>query len=175
MSARPPLPPNRACGSPAHGSPVGSFLIGIGSPAAGLRFPSASPWLVWRPCGTTQTLTPAAVTGDDRSPRLSHTHFPTFRLQPRDAPRHRFTRQYQRAGRVSDFAMNEQARRYIPPNQVRYPADRQFASSCSPPRLATTQLLSASGSWLAPARTSTVLCVRLHGRTHSGERRNPEN
>ena len=71
--------------------------------------------------------------------------------------------------------MNEQARRYIPPNQVRYPADRQFASSCSPPRLATTQLLSASGSWLAPARTSTVLCVRLHGRTHSGVRRNPEN
>ena len=71
--------------------------------------------------------------------------------------------------------MNEQARRYIPPNQVRYPADRQFASSCSPPRLATTQLLSASGSWLAPARTSTVLCVRLHGRTHSGVRRNPTN
>ena len=71
--------------------------------------------------------------------------------------------------------MNEQARRYIPPNQVRYPADRQFASSCSPPRLATTQLLSASGSWLAPARTSTVLCVRLHGRTRSGERRNPTN
>ncbi len=71
--------------------------------------------------------------------------------------------------------MNEQARRYIPPNQVRYPADRQFASSCSPPRLATTQLLSASGSWLAPARTSTVLCVRLHGRTHSGVRRNPAN
>ena len=28
---RRPRPPNRACGSPAHGSPVGSFLIGIGS------------------------------------------------------------------------------------------------------------------------------------------------
>ena len=27
MSARPPLPPNRACGSPAHGSPVESFRI----------------------------------------------------------------------------------------------------------------------------------------------------
>jgi len=26
---------NRACGSPAHGSPVGSFLIGIGSPTHG--------------------------------------------------------------------------------------------------------------------------------------------
>jgi len=30
----PPLPPNRACGSPAHGSPVGGFLIGSLSPAA---------------------------------------------------------------------------------------------------------------------------------------------
>ncbi len=28
---RPPRPPNRACGSPAHGSPVGVFLNGIGS------------------------------------------------------------------------------------------------------------------------------------------------
>jgi hypothetical protein len=27
----PPRPPNRACGSPAHGSPVGGFLIGIGT------------------------------------------------------------------------------------------------------------------------------------------------
>src|SRR5215831_1790046 len=31
--SRPPRPPNRAGGSPAHGSPVGSFLIGIGAPA----------------------------------------------------------------------------------------------------------------------------------------------
>ena len=28
---RRPRPPNRAYGSPAHGSPVGGFLIGIGS------------------------------------------------------------------------------------------------------------------------------------------------
>jgi hypothetical protein len=32
----PPRPPNRACGSPAHGSPVGGFLIGIGAPKGGL-------------------------------------------------------------------------------------------------------------------------------------------
>ena len=102
---------------------------------------------------------------DGRSPRFSRDTFPTFRLQPRDAPRHRFPRQFQRAGRVSDFALNEQARRYIPPNRVRFTTDRQFASSCSPPRLSTTQLPSASGSWLAPTRTYTVLCVRLHGRT----------
>src|SRR5215510_13993221 len=35
--SRPPRPPNRAGGSPAHGSPVGSFLIGIGVPAHKLQ------------------------------------------------------------------------------------------------------------------------------------------
>ena len=34
---KPPRPPNRTCGSPAYGSPVGGFFIGIGSPLAGLR------------------------------------------------------------------------------------------------------------------------------------------
>ena len=55
-----------------------------------------------------------------------------------------------------------------PPNRVRHPADCQFASGCSPPRLAATQLPSATGSWLAPTRTCTVRCVRLHERTRSG-------
>ncbi len=31
-----PLPPNRTCGFPAYGSPVESFLIGIGSLVIGL-------------------------------------------------------------------------------------------------------------------------------------------
>ena len=79
----------------------------------------------------------------------------------------------QRAGRVSDFALNEQARRLIPPNRIRHPTDCRFASSCSPPRLAATQLLSASGSWLPPTRTPTALISRLHGRTHSRESGNP--
>lgn len=35
--ACPPLPPNRTCGSPAYGSPVGGFNIVIGSPVHGLR------------------------------------------------------------------------------------------------------------------------------------------
>ena len=44
-------------------------------------------------------------------------------------------------------------------------ADCQFASGGTPPRFAATQLPSASGSWLAPARTYTVLVARFHGRT----------
>jgi len=63
--------------------------------------------------------------------------------------------------------MNEQARRSSPPNRVRYPTDRQFALGCSPPRLAATQLPSATELWLSPAWTFTMLLWRLHGRTHT--------
>ncbi|MDO9011692.1 MAG: hypothetical protein Q7U78_07795, partial [Gallionella sp.] len=70
---------------------------------------------------------------------------------------------------VSGFTLNEQARRHTPPKRVRFTTDRQFASSCSPPRLATTQLPSATEIWHTPTRTFTVLFARLHGRTHSAK------
>ena len=35
--AEAPSPPNRTCGSPASGSPVGCFLIGDTLPPSGLR------------------------------------------------------------------------------------------------------------------------------------------
>jgi hypothetical protein len=101
-----------------------------------------------------------------RSPHLPRHTFLSFRLQPRGLPGHRLPPR-QRDRRVSDFAMNEQARRSSPPNRVRRPTDRQFASGCSPPRLAATQLPSASELWLPPTRTFTVLMRRPHGRTHS--------
>ena len=78
-----------------------------------------------------------------RSPRLPRHTFLSFRLQPRGLPGHRLPPR-QRDPRVSDFAMNEQARRSSPPNRVRHPTDRQFASGCSPPRLTATQLPSAT-------------------------------
>src|SRR5215510_793493 len=80
----------------------------------------------------------------------------------------------QRDQRVSDFAMESQARRSSPPNRVRYPTDQQFASGCSPPRLAATQLPSATELWHTPTRTFTVLMWRPHGRTHSRAGGNPE-
>jgi hypothetical protein len=52
-----------------------------------------------------------------------------------------------------------------PPNRVRYPTDQPFASGCSPPRLAATQLPSATELWHTPTRTFTVLMRRPHGRT----------
>jgi len=74
----------------------------------------------------------------------------------------------QRDQRVSDFALHEQARRSSPPNRVRSPTDQQFALGCSPPRLRTTQLPSATELWLPPTRTFTVLMRRPRGRTHAG-------
>jgi hypothetical protein len=68
------------------------------------------------------------------SPHLLRSTFLSFRLQPRGLPGHRLPPR-QRDPRVSDFAMNEQARRSSPPNRVRYPTDQRFASGCSPPRL----------------------------------------
>src|SRR5881628_2093708 len=54
-----------------------------------------------------------------------------------------------------------------PPNRVRSPTDRQFASGCSPRRFEPTQLPLASELWHTPTRTFTVLMWRPHGRTHS--------
>ena len=56
----------------------------------------------------------------------------------------------------------------LPAESSSSPADRQFASGCSPPHLAVTQLPSATGPWLTPTRTLTVLFARLHGRTGRG-------
>ena len=100
-----------------------------------------------------------------RSPRLPRHTFLSFRLQPRELPGHRLTPR-QRDQRVSDFALESQARRSPPPNRVRHPTDQQFASGCSPPHLAATQLPSATELWHTPTRTFTVLMWRPHGRTH---------
>jgi hypothetical protein len=54
----------------------------------------------------------------------------------------------QRVGRDLErslgFATRSQARQHTLPKQVRHPTGYPFASSCSPPRLAATQLLSTS-------------------------------
>ena len=115
----------------------------------------------------------AVLWGSDscrRSPRqqaspLTAYHLLTVPPPTKNAPRHRFVRPVQRDGWVSGFAVRSQARRNIPPNRVRQPTDRPFASGCSPPRLAATQLPSATEFWHTPTRTSTVLVMRHHGRT----------
>jgi len=106
-----------------------------------------------------------SITMNDRSPHLLRLTFLSFHLQPRDAPAHRFSCHSSVTGdfQASPFSCRLAAN--IPPNRVRHPADRQFASGCSPPRLTTTQLPSATELWHTPTRTSTVLIWRHHGRT----------
>jgi hypothetical protein len=152
----------------AHGPPASTFL----PPFAMRGFANpALPWLLARnligscaTCATVKALTAAPVHFERSSPRLPRPTFPSLRLQPRRAPRYRFA-PLQRIGLLPGFAMGSQARRYTTPNRVRYPTHRQFASGCSPPRFAATQLPSASELWHTPARTCTVLIERHHGRT----------
>src|SRR5690606_7918806 len=75
---------------------------------------------------------------------------------------------------VPGFVLSPQTRHSTPPNQVRYPTDRQFVSGCSPPCLTATQLPSTTRSWLASTRTSTALMRCPLGRTDSGLRRSDE-
>ena len=123
--------------------------------------------------GTMKALTPAPVHRRGRSPRLPRRTVLPFRLQPRRAPRYRFVHHARLPDLSPGFALNEQARRYTPPNRVRHPADRQFTSGCSPPRLATTQLPSVTELWQTPTRTCTVLIQRPHRRTRSRVGGNP--
>ena len=72
-----------------------------------------------------------------------------------------------------DFTLNPQARRYARPNRVRYPTDCMFASGCSPPRLAATQLPSATRERASPGKgTFTPQIAPAPRRTDSGFRRN---
>ena len=69
-----------------------------------------------------------------------------------------------------DFTINEEARRYVRPNRVRFTTDCKFASGCSPPRLATTQLPSAIGSGHLPGE-DLHLSDRACSQAHSFPRR----
>jgi len=67
-----------------------------------------------------------------------------------------------------DFTLNPQARRYARPNRVPHRTDCMFASGCSPPHLAVTQLPSATGSGHLPGgdlHPSDRACSQAHGFT----------
>ena len=72
--------------------------------------------------------------------------FRTSNPQPRTGPERRFRSRLIALDGSYDpgFAIHEEARRAIPPKRVCHPTGCSFASSFSPPRLAATQLLSAS-------------------------------
>ena len=125
------------------------------------------PCLLWQPIATTMALTAAARhLGPQLSPLISRT-LPSVAPPTTWVARMSFYPPKQRMRCVSGFAFSQPARRHTLPNRVRFTAHRQFASGCSPPRFAATQLPSTTGPWLTPTWTLTMLCTRLHGRTRS--------
>jgi hypothetical protein len=122
-----------------------------------------------------KVLTPAALTPHSGSLCLLCLAFRTSNPQPREGLQRRFRSRPNALDGSFDpgFAMNEQARRTIPPKRVRHPAGCSFASSCSLPRIAATQLPSATCDTTSIGRTFTLLTRQHHRRTHSRERGNP--
>ena len=118
-----------------------------------------------------KVLTPAALTSHGGSLRLLCLVFRTSNPQPRDGPERRFRSRLNALDGSCDpgFAMNEQARRTMPPKRVRYPAGCSFASSCSPPRIAATQLPSATCATTSH-RTDFHPPDKATSQTHSSSR-----
>jgi hypothetical protein len=119
-----------------------------------------------------KVLTPAALTPHGGSLRLLCLVFRTSNPQPRYGPEHRFRSRLNALGGSCDpgFAMNEQARRTMPPKRVRHPAGCSFASSCSPPRIAATQLPSATCATTSH-RTDFHPPDKATSQTHSSPRK----
>ena len=144
---------------PRQGTPPGSTVPGVSTRQA-LGRPN-------RNIGTIRALTPAhghlrRQVSPLTSPHLPDVPPPTTRCVPTA-----LSTPAQRVGCVSGFALSQEARHALPAESGSSPADRQFASGCSPPRLAATQLPSATEPWHTPTRTCTVLMRRPHGRTRS--------
>ena len=108
---------------------------------------------------------------DSRQPFISASGYPhllqrtflTFNPQPQGAPVHRFVRHHSVAG---DFqASPTPSRLAATPRRIgfAFATDHQFASGCSPPRFAATQLPLATGLWLTPMRTFTALIRAIMG------------
>ena len=96
--------------------------------------------------GTMRALTPGALAHARQVSPLSRLAVRASHPQTRGAPRHPFGSHIKVPGGPCGpgFAIIAQARRYTPPKRVRHPTGCPFASGCSPPRLAATQLPSAT-------------------------------
>ena len=124
--------------------------------------------------GAMKVLTPAALTPHGGSLRLLCLVFRTSNPQPRYGPEHRFRSRLNALGGSCDpgFAMNEQARRTMPPKRVRHPV-RSLPAALHP-ALLRRSYLQLHVLRLHIGRTFTLLTRQHHRRTHSRESGNPE-
>ena len=115
-------------------------------------------------------LTPAGLARTPQASPLTTFCFPNIPPPTTPCARTSLSQSPQRVRQVPGFAMNEQARRVIPPNRVRYPTGCSFASGCSPPRLTATQLPSATYV-VTSYDMDFHLVNKTSSRTHSFPRR----
>jgi hypothetical protein len=120
-------------------------------------------------CGTMRALTPAAPRTTRQASPFHPLAFWTCNPQPRRAPERHvpITSCVRSVPFGPGFAKHEEARRYVPPNRVRYPTGCSFASGCSPPRLTATQLPSATCVVISHD-TDFHLADQTNSRTHIG-------
>jgi hypothetical protein len=122
----------------------------------------------WRRCGTMRALTPAVRSHARQVSPLPSLCLPS--IPPPTTLRAR-TSLCQSPQRVRSrlfapgFTVLLQVRRATPPNRVRYPAGCPFASGGSPPRLAATQLPSAT-CVVTPHDVDSHHADRTTSRTH---------
>ena len=129
------------------------------------------------------TVTPAKLSPNDRSHNLSINTFRPFHPQPRGAFRHSFwSNVFQLAGCVrwrrrfhslchslhQSSPFDRRLDKITPPKRFRFTTDWSFAFSCSPHRLTTTQLLSATEYDETLNGTCTHLIFILRSRTING-------
>ena len=129
--------------------------------------------------GNMKAVTPVDLTNRQVSP-LTPLCRPGIPASTTQAARRSLCQSFQRRRLFPGFATERQARHSVTPNQVRHPPDCQFTSSCSPPRLTATQLLSitepttGSGTDLhrADKASSRTHLSRRKAGTHSSTTRN---
>jgi hypothetical protein len=97
---------------------------------------------------------------------LTPLYFPNIPPPTTPCARTSLYQSLQRIRLILGFAMNEQARRHMPPNRVRQPTGCSFASGCSPPRLAATQLPSTTQG-VTPYGMDFHHTNKASSRTHS--------
>ena len=119
-------------------------------------------------CSTMRALTPARRSHARQVSSLTRSAFRTSHPHPRRVPRTSLSQSPQRVRSDppgSRLRQRSQARQHTPPKRVRHPTGYPFASGYFPPRLAATQLPSASCNVTSHGQ-DLHLTDKAYSRTH---------
>jgi hypothetical protein len=118
-----------------------------------------------RRCSTMRALTPAQRSHARQISSLTPLCLPDIPFPTTSCARTSLSQSPQRVRSVSRLRPTQQARRNTPPNRIRHPTGYPFASGCFPPRLAATQLPSAT-CVMTSHRVDSHFADREYSRTH---------